>query len=107
MWRNGRWGLVWSPVPSLEFFAESPSATLAEELWPTPTTDGQWIYFTGRPGHQNGEIWRVGSDGNGAERIGPAAGFYDIDQAPAPSPDGSQVLYWSVRQGETTHHLRV
>ena len=83
------------------------SIALEQEYWPSLSKDGQWIYFTGQPGHQNGEIWRVRSDGSGAERIGPAAGFDDMDQAPAPSPDGTQVLYWSVRQGETTHHLRV
>jgi len=83
------------------------STTLAEELWPNPTTDGQWIYFTGRPGYQNGEIWRVRPDGTGAERMGPAAGPSDIDQAPAQSPNGSEVLYWSVRAGENTNHLRV
>ena len=83
------------------------TAPLAGEYWPRMTADGQWIYFSGRPGHQNGEIWRVRPDGTGAERIGPAAGFYDIDQHPSPSPDGAEVVYASTRETESTINLRV
>jgi Tol biopolymer transport system component len=83
------------------------TAPLAGEFWPRMTADGQWIYFSGRPGHQNGEIWRVRPDGTGAERIGPAAGFYDIDQHPSPSPDGAEVVYASTRETESAIFLRV
>lgn len=80
---------------------------VAGEFWPRLTADGQWIYFMGRPGSQNGEIWRLRSNGTGAERIGPAAGFYDLDQQPSPSPDGTEVVYTSARASDTASMLRI
>ena len=109
-----------NPAPSLCFVQRLYSTTvsgtvqrirsdtvpLAGEFWPRMTADGQWIYFSGRPDHQNGEIWRVRPDGADAERIGPAAGWYDLDQHPSPSPDGSEVVYASTRLGESGTFLR-
>lgn len=125
-------GLQWSPAGDRLFFGrnaapgvcftqrlyhESPggaatrlrpdTGSLAGEFSPRPTSDGQWIYFSGRPDHQNGEIWRVRPDGTGAERVGPASGFSDIDQHPAPSPDGTIVVYASWRDLEPAVNLRV
>jgi hypothetical protein len=79
---------------------------LAAEMWAQYSSDGQWIYFGGRPDHQNGELWRVRSDGTGAERIGPAADFYAVDNHPSPSPDGTRVAYFTNRDGGT-NSLRI
>jgi Tol biopolymer transport system component len=123
-------GLQWSPAGDRLLFGRNPSpgicftqrlyaATLAGtvnkirpdtvplsgEFWPRLTADEQWVYFTGRPGHQNGEIWRVRPDGSGAERVGPSADFYDLDQHPSPSPAGTEVVYVSNRDGHVS--LRV
>ena len=87
-----------------------PDATpLGDEYSPRMTLDGQWIYFTGRPDpdYHNGEIWRAHSDGSAAERIGPASGLHGIDQTPWPSPDGTEVVYASWREGEAVTSLRV
>jgi Tol biopolymer transport system component len=75
------------------------AAGLNEELWGEYTHDGQLVYFGGRTGTQNAEIWRVHSDGTNAERAGPAAGFYDVDYQPSPSPDGARVVFETNRAG--------
>lgn len=77
------------------------TAPLSGESWPAYSPDGAWIYFTGRPGHQNGEVWRVHPDGTASERVGSPAGFYDLDAQPSPSPDGAKILFESNR-GLTT-----
>lgn len=69
--------------------------------------DGAWIYFTGRPDHQNGEIWRVAPDGSGAARVGPAASWYDVDTQPSPSPDGTRVAFATNRTDFSTLYLRI
>jgi Tol biopolymer transport system component len=69
--------------------------------------DGAWIYFTGRPDHQNGEIWRVAPDGSGAARVGPTASWYDVDTQPSPSPDGTRVAFATNRTDFNTLYLRI
>lgn len=70
-----------------------PDSILEGELDPFYDPSGEWIYFTGAPGNQNGEIWRVHGDGTGAERVGDAADFYAYDGSPAVSPDGLSLVY--------------
>lgn len=77
---------ITSPFPP----APVPLQSLA---FPRYSRDGAWIYFNGRPGHQNGEIWRARSDGSLVQRIGPQADDFAIDAFPDPSPDGSRLAY--------------
>jgi len=125
-------GLQWSPTGDRLLFGRNPlpgicftqrlytatlagtvakirpdTAPLAGEFWPRMTADGQWVYFSGRPGHQNGEIWRVRANGADPERVGPAADFYDLDQHPSPSPTGAEVVYASTRAPDWGIELRV
>lgn len=80
---------------------------LNAETTPVFSRDGAWIYFTGRPNHQNGQIWRVRPDGTGAEAIGPAVTYYDLDTQPAPSPDGTRVAFATNRTDFNTLYLRI
>jgi Periplasmic component of the Tol biopolymer transport system len=72
---------------------------LQVEFYPQYSADGDWIYFAGgRPNLQgHTELWRVHPDGTGAERIGEAAGYYEGDTQPSPSPDGRHVAYTTDR----------
>ncbi len=80
---------------------------LASLAFPRYSRDGTWIYFNGRPGHQNGEIWRARSTGTMAERVGPLAGTYDVDVSPDPSPDGARVVFTTNRVNSTTPVIRM
>jgi hypothetical protein len=74
----------------------------------TYTRDGSWIYFAadvdsvrGLPNdYRRTEIWRVRPNGAGAERVGPAATYYEGDSRPSVSPDGRFVIYSSQRSPE-------
>jgi hypothetical protein len=80
---------------------------LASLAFPRYSADGTWVYFNGRPGHQNGEIWRARSNGTMAERVGPVAGNYDIDVSPDPSPDGTRVVFTTNRANWTMPVIRM
>lgn len=78
----------------------------ADAFFPSLSRDGQWVYFTRRPGWQDGEIWRVRVDGSAPALVGPATtNSFDLDLQPSASPDGSEVVYSSFRAGE--RRLRV
>jgi hypothetical protein len=79
------------------------------ERTPIYSPDGSWIYFSGAPGGQNGELWRTRADGSGAERIGPPADWFDVDHYPSPSPDGRLIVFSSNRQyrSNTDQTLRI
>ena len=72
---------------------------LQAEFFPQYSTDGEWIYFAGRPPNVQGhtELWRVHPDGTGAERIGEPAGYYEGDTQPSPSPTGRRVVFTTSR----------
>ncbi len=63
------------------------------ERMPQASADGAWIYFVGQTDHQNGELWRIRPNGLDADRIGPAAGYFDEAWFPSPSPTGDRVVY--------------
>jgi Tol biopolymer transport system component len=75
--------------------------------FPRYSRDGAWVYFNGRPGHQNSEIWRVRADGSEPERVGPAADNFAVDVSPDPSPDGTTVVYSTNRVDATMPRLRL
>ncbi|HEU0078587.1 MAG TPA: hypothetical protein VFQ76_13095, partial [Longimicrobiaceae bacterium] len=83
------------------------AAPLQSLAYPRHSRDGAWIYFNGRPGHQNCEIWRVRADGTGAERVGPAVDYYQRDVSPDPSPDGTRVAYSTSRVHTTMPVIRI
>jgi Tol biopolymer transport system component len=58
-----------------------------------PTRDGQWVYFAASFGYQHTEIWRVRTDGSLTDRVGRSVGVGQDDGQPAPSPDGSRVVF--------------
>lgn len=75
------------------------TSLLAEEQWPHYDPTGNWIYFTALPEGYGAEIWRVRTDGTGAERVGPDAARHEKDSSPSPSADGSRILFASDRTG--------
>jgi Tol biopolymer transport system component len=79
---------------------ENPTS-LRSESFPQVSADGQWIYFNGRPDHQNGALWRVRTNGTGAAQIGPATDWYGVDAFASPSPDGTRLAYLTNREGST------
>jgi len=79
------------------------SSSSVSETWPVYSNDGQFIYFTARPGHQNGEIWRMRADGSAPTRVGAAVtDFFDLDRYPSVSRDGSTVVFSSNRKYRAT-----
>lgn len=80
---------------------------LASSAFPRYSRDGAWVYFAGRPGHQNGEIWRARADGSSAERVGAAADDFALESHPDPSPDGTRVVYGTNRVNSTMPVLRL
>lgn len=71
--------------------------TLASQEWPTPSSDGEWIYFLGLIGDQSYEIWRVHPDGTAAEQVTKSTDYFDQDLHPSTSPDGQRLAYWTSR----------
>jgi Tol biopolymer transport system component len=75
---------------------------LSSEGWPAVSADGEWIYYAGVPENQNGALWRVRVDGTGAEQVGPAVDWYNVDSYPSPSPDGTRLAYTTNRVAYST-----
>ena len=63
------------------------------EGWGQFSRDGRWIYYSARPDHQNGVLWRARADGSVPEQIGPDPGYQRVEAYPSPSPDGSRLVY--------------
>lgn len=85
----------------------SDTIPLEAQYLPVMSADGQWIYFAGRPDHQNRELWRVRPDGSDAARIGPAAGSFDVYEHPSPAPSGPELVYASTPAAQGVPHLHV
>lgn len=65
--------------------------------FPDISPDGRTVVFTGAPvGSTNPDIWSVGIDGTGLSRLTTAPGQ---DQFGAWSPDGTRIVFESVRTG--------
>lgn len=61
------------------------------DFHPHPSRDGQWIYFDRRLAGGGAQLWRVRSDGTGAEIV---PGFDAvIGRHPSPSPAGTRLAY--------------
>lgn len=70
-----------------------------EEQWPDFDRAGEWIYFTGMLERSRAEVWRVRTDGTGAERVGPEAARSELYTSPSLSEDGERVLFASREDG--------
>jgi hypothetical protein len=79
----------------------------ASGVYPQPTRDGAWVYYTQQVGNQSNEIWRMRLDGSGRARVGPTAGYYDSDSQASPSPDGRTIVYISNDGGAGTGVVRL
>lgn len=73
---------------------------LRSESWPQVSMDGAWVYFNGRSGSYNSELWRVRADGTNPERAGPFAPEFEVDGYASPSPDGSRLAYATSRTAD-------
>jgi len=65
----------------------------ASGMYPQPSRDGTWIYYTQQVGWQSSEVWRMRPDGSARARVGQQAGYYDDYSQPSPSPDGRSLAY--------------
>lgn len=94
IWISRRTGATWSaPVPA-------PFNSEANDFDPAFSFDGRWVYFfSNRPGGFGGDdIYRaaVTADGFGpAQHLGPEINTAGNDWAPAPSPDGTLLMFAS------------
>jgi hypothetical protein len=61
--------------------------------------DGQWLYFTrlSMTGHTYSQLWRVGTNATAATRV--PSNDPEFDYNPAPSPDGSTLVYAGAPEG--------
>lgn len=66
-----------------------PGSTSPADVHPNPSRDGQWIYFNRLLGGGTSRLWRVRSDGTGAEIV---PGFDAVNGAQA-SPWGTRLAY--------------
>lgn len=67
---------------------------LTGELWPHPSRDGQWVYFGGYK-DLYGAVYRVKSDGTGAELVpGVPPDASNTQAHPTTSPTGDRVTYF-------------
>jgi hypothetical protein len=83
--------------------ASLPDADLGKEYWPRYDAEGQWIYFVFENSLYGGtEIWRVRSDGSGRDSVTTYANdLRTSDWDPAPSPDGTKVVFATNRQNSS------
>src|SRR5262245_1046257 len=98
LWMSRRTEASWSkPEPA-------PFNSDANDFDPAFSSDGRWVYFfSNRPGGAGGDdIYRVAVTAGGfgpAQRLGPEINTPGDEWAPAPSPDGTQLLFASNRPG--------
>ncbi|HET6231107.1 MAG TPA: hypothetical protein VFE05_13620 [Longimicrobiaceae bacterium] len=73
---------------------------LISQAWPQRSRDGQWVYFNGQGTWQGAyvgsQLFRVRSDGTGAERVN-TGGAFAISGYASPSPDGSRLAFLTNR----------
>lgn len=105
IWMSRRSGESWSAPAAASFDSE------ANDFDPAYSADGTWVYFfSNRPGGFGGDdIYRAAVIGDGfgpAEHLGPEINTAGDEWAPAPSPDGSQLMFASNRPG-AKHDLYV
>ena len=98
IWVSRRTGAAWGPPASASF------NSAANDFDPAFSADGRWVYFfSNRPGGFGGDdIYRaaVTADGFGpAQHLGPEVNTAGNEWAPAPSPDGTQLLFASNKPG--------
>lgn len=65
-------------------------------VWPAPSRDGAWVYFTVLESGPWSSVWRVHPDGSGVEELvsdAPPPGDFRIRNSPSPSPDGTRLAY--------------
>jgi hypothetical protein len=73
------------------------SLPIVQQAFASPSRDGDWVYFSGQPDHQNWALWRARGDGTDAQLVGPAVTWYDVDMRPSLSPDGTKLAYMTNR----------
>jgi Tol biopolymer transport system component len=90
----------------------APDAAIGRALYPQPTRDGAWIYFTALQGAfgsaQFTELWRVRPDGTGLARVRAAGPMWTQYGAASPSPTGDRLAVLRSHQdgsGGTTLEL--
>jgi hypothetical protein len=98
IWVSRRAGATWGPPAAASFNSE------ANDFDPAFSADGRWVYFfSNRPGGLGGDdIYRaaVTAEGFGpARHLGPEVNTAGNEWAPAPSPDGTQLLFASNKPG--------
>jgi Tol biopolymer transport system component len=69
------------------------AGTFASTAYPSATSDGGSIYFTGTTTTGGTSIWRIQSDGTGAVRVSPLSESTNTE--PTVSPDGRHLVYVS------------
>ena len=99
IWLSRKTGDRWSaPVPA-------PFDSEANDFDPAYSADGRFVYFfSNRPGGAGGDdIYRVPVQGDGfgtVEHLGPEINTPGDEWAPAPSPDGTMLMFASNRPHE-------
>lgn len=75
---------------------------------PQPSLDGKWIYFYGNrdPGTDTA-LWRARPDGSLVEGLASGRTGTDTDMHPAPSPDGTRIVFTSFRAGSNVASLYI
>jgi Big-like domain-containing protein/WD40 repeat protein len=69
-------------------------SVMEHSLNPAFSADGQFVYFAGRHSVLDAAaIWRVRPDGTGLQQISTTTLNHFEDSHPAPSPDGTRVVY--------------
>jgi Tol biopolymer transport system component len=105
IWMSRRTGNDWSAPTAAPFNSD------ANDFDPAFSADGRWVYFfSNRPGGFGGDdIYRVPVTGDGfgpAQHLGAEINTAGNEWAPAPSPDGTQLLFASNKPG-AKHDLYV
>lgn len=76
----------------------------AEDIVPSWSRDGQWIYFTSNRGDSGGrlQIWKIAPDGSKAEQMTKQGGF-----EPFESPDGKWIYFTQDRGSSSIWRMPV